>query len=739
MKKQPLGGWAARAVAVLSAMFFASGALSQNAVQQLEEVEVRADYDREVQGVFLPDVQGTKIHAGKKTSNINLEDLPEISMDNFRQAIAKTPGLVLAEESSPLVSIGYRGFNPHRMMFMQVLEDGIPIHADMYGYAESYYTPPLDAVESIEFVRGGAALMYGPQPAGAINFVMKKPPLDTPFEFQTTNFLGSFGMYSNFTSFGGTIGRFGYSGYYDHQQTDGFREANSDFFLNAWGGTFALDATGPFRSYLNFTAYDETHGEPGGVTLQGGPNAVNYDTDRFGTSRFHDRMRISRYSASLINEWDISDTTLATFRTWWTYYQRFSRRQNGGGFGTLPTGPAAQTNQIENQRFYNFGFEPRLSHNWEWLDNTHTFSGGMLFYYNWSPMLQMQGNSPTANNGSIVNQSNRESVSYSLFAENLFQFGNLAITPGFRLENIWQSVNELVNRGSFQTGAPLQDETIYNFAPLFGLGLEYEFTPEVAVYANVSQAYRPPFFTQAVPTNPNTRVEGQLQEATIVNYELGVQANPADWFTFDTSFFLIDNSDQIGTRGVNEGQITTVIENAGRSVVYGWDLYTELDFVGLADAVWNADSPVKSGGKNAVAEPRGSWVDQYGSLSAYTAFTLQSGEFISGPNLGKTPQYLSDYILRFGLTYNWRDRVKLALMSNFKGSTYADDNNTERFFIPAYSVWDLMAEVKVWRDNVSVIAGINNLFDAAYYSRIRSDGIDPSAPRNWYAGVKIEF
>ena len=51
----------------------------------------------------------------------------------------------------------------------------------------------------------------------------------------------------------------------------------------------------------------------------------------------------------------------------------------------------------------------------------------------------------------------------------------------------------------------------------------------------------------------------------------------------------------------------------------------------------------------------------------------------------------------------------------------------------------LALEVKVWRDNVSVIAGVNNLFNANYYTRIRADGIDPSAPTNWYAGVKIEF
>ena len=700
--------------------------LAQETVVKMEEVQVRADYDREVSGAFLPDVDGTKIHAGKKTSNIDLEQIPDISMDNYRQVISKTPGLVLAEENTPLLSIGYRGYDPHRMQFFQVLEDGIPIHADMVGYPEAYYTPPLDAVESVEVVRGGAALMYGPQPAGAINFVMKKPPLDTPFTLESTNILGSFDMYSNFTSFGGTLGKFGYYGYYDHQQTDGFREANSDFFLNAWGGTFALDATGPVRWYLNATAYDETHGEPGGLTLEDGPNTVNYDTNRDGTSRFYDRMRVSRYAVSVINEWDISDRTLFTFRTWFDYYLRFSRRQNGGGFGTLPTGPKAQTNQIENQQFYTYGAEPRMSHNWDWLGNTHTLTGGMMFYYDWSPRVDETGNSPTAMTGSTVNQSNRESVYYSLFAENLFQFGSFSITPGFRLENIWQSVRELVNKSSFQTGKPLQDETIYNFAPLFGLGLEYDFTPEVAVYANVSQAYRPPIFTQAVPTSPNIAVVGNLQESNIVNYEIGFQGEPVDWITWDTSVFLIDNSDQIGSRAVNDGPITTVIENSGRSIVYGWDIYTEVDFVGAANAAWNKDD-----GK--------SWVDRYGSISAYTALTLQKGQFINGPNDGKTPQYLSDYVLRFGLTYNWRDRIKAAFMGNFMGSTYAADNNPASRFIPAYNVWDLTVEAKVYKDNVSVIAGVNNVFNKDYYARIRADGIDPAAPRNWYAGVKVEF
>lgn len=738
-----LGRWVTLVVGMCLGAWTTSGMAQDGEVERLDTVIVSADYDTRIDGPFLPDVEGTRINAGKKTSNIVMTDLPEISNDNYRQVIAKTPGLVLSEETTPLLSIGYRGFEPHRLQFFQVLEDGIPIHADMFGYPEAYYTPPLDAVERIEFVRGGAALMYGPQPAGAINFVMKKPPTDTPFTLQSTNLVGSFDYYSNFSSFGGTEGRFGYYGWYNHRQTDGFREANSDYFLNAWGGTFALDATGPFRMYLNLTAYDEVHGEPGGLTLSDGPNTVNYTNDRNGTSRFHDRVRISRYAVSLITEWDVNDRTLVTFRAWWDYYRRFSRRQRGGGFGTLPTGPEAQTNSLQTQQFYTFGVEPRIRHDWDLLGETHTLTGGMLLYNTYSPRLDQRGDSPTAMTGPVRNQSIRTTWYYSIFAENKFQIGKLSITPGVRLESIWQSTSETVNVS--KPDGKFTDETAYNFVPLFGIGLEYSFTPKIQAYANVSQAYRPPIFTEAIPTSPNTIVDGNLNESFIWNYEIGFRGNPKSWLSWDTSVWLIDSSDQIGERTADNGNLT-IIENAGRSVTYGWDLATELDFVGLANELFNRPAELpeptdgKSGGKSFKSQAlQSDWVDQYGSLSAYGALTLMGAEFVSGPNDGKTPQYTPEYILRFGMVYNWRDRIKIALMSNFVGSSFADDTNTAQRFIPAYDVWDLTFECKVYRDTVSVIGGINNLFDRSYYSRIRSDGIDPAAPRNWYAGLKVEF
>lgn len=50
------------------------------------------------------------------------------------------------------------------------------------------------------------------------------------------------------------------------------------------------------------------------------------------------------------------------------------------------------------------------------------------------------------------------------------------------------------------------------------------------------------------------------------------------------------------------------------------------------------------------------------------------------------PQYLPDYVYRVGVIYNWRNRVKVAFMGTFIGSSFADASNTSSRFIPTYDV-----------------------------------------------------
>jgi Fe(3+) dicitrate transport protein len=118
---------------------------------------------------------------------------------------------------------------------------------------------------------------------------------------------------------------------------------------------------------------------------------------------------------------------------------------------------------------------------------------------------------------------------------------------------------------------------------------------------------------------------------------------------------------------------------------------------------------------------------------------LLDAEFVSGPRDGLTPQYAPDHLFRTGAIYRWRNRGKLALTGTLVDQHFADDANTPSFFIPSYSVWDLTLEWKVYREAVSVLAGINNLFDEDYYARIRGDGIDPAYGRNFYGGLSFAF
>jgi Fe(3+) dicitrate transport protein len=719
-----------------------AAAPAQEAVMtSIPEVRVvaEAESDETIQAPYLPPVQGTRIYSGKKTSVIDFDELPRITNNNYRQALTKTPGLYLSEETTPLLSIGYRGLDPSRVQYTQVLKDGIPIHADQFGYPEAYYTPPLDTVDRIEFLRGGAALLYGPQPGGALNFITHRPRQDRPFSFGTTNTFGSDNYYSNFSYVDGTSGRVGYYGYYNHRETDGFREANSEVSLDAGYLKLVLDANKSSRWIFTLDVYAEEHGEPGGLTFAtgfvGGLQAVNYNENRNGTSRFFDVFELERYFASLAWEKDFSETTRMTITGWGGYYSRFSERQRGGGFGTRPNPAAPVSMTVEHQEFYTEGIEARIRHDYELWGGTHTIAGGIQAYHTFSPRQDRLRRTLADPVGEVRNDNEREIFYLPVFVENRFHWGPLSIVPGVRIENFWQGVTEHINEDKTAAATPLADEDEHDLVPLFGLGVSYEIASKIDLYGNVSQSYRPKIFTQAVPTGGTTDVPENLDESKAVQYEIGFRGTPEDWITWDISAFLLDFDDQISTIALPGGRSTLV--NGGRAKHYGVEIAGELDLIELFDRRVVAPPAITS--KEAEPTPAARTLgERFGSLSIYANATLLEAEFVQGPLDGKTPRFAPDHLIRAGVIYRLRDRCKLALLGTFVGESFADDANTQERFVPAYTVWDLTAEVKIYKE-ISLNAGINNLFDEDYYARIANTGIDPAPGRNYYGGFSVKF
>jgi Fe(3+) dicitrate transport protein len=717
-----LGLWSTKAVAQDNAQqkkpSGKQATQTPRAASTLEQVTVKASKLDE-KGPFLPDVQGTKINAGKKTSQVNLDqELPEISNNNFRQALAKVPGVLLSEESTPLFSLGYRGLEPHRAQFIQVLKDGVPIHADMFGYPEAYYVPPLQTVEKIELVRGGGGLMYGPQPGGALNFVTHKPELDKKVRLLSENVFGSDNYFSTYEALTGTVGPLGYLGYFHERQGDGFRDANSDFEVISGGLKTVINQTGDSRLTMNYDEYHEEHGEPGGLTR------AQFDADPSVNTREFDRFRLERYYGSLKYEKEFSEDTQFDFLTYGGHYRRYSKRQRTSGttFGGVPSGANSGSNDIEEQDFYNLGFEPRIRHNYELFGNEHTLTFGTHTFMSHSPRTDQRGAGPASDSGTLRKEAVRDSWYLSVFLENLFRLGKLSITPGVRLEHFWQRIEEKLNAD--KTTVPLVDANEFDFAPLFGLGIAYEVVKGIEAYTNISQSYRPKVFTQAVPTGTNQIINEDLEEGKGVQYDFGLRGRPLPFIAWDVDYFLMSFSNQIGTSG-------NTVANQGRAHYQGMEFFTEIDMVGAYDYFNNTNH-----------------VETIGSLAPFVTLTLLDASFSAGPNDGRRPQYAPQWNLRFGTIYKWRDRVKVSLLSTFVDDHFADDANTvsatSNFNVPSYKVWDLTAEVNLFKNvrnafDVSIFGGINNLFDEHYFARVRSDGIDPANGRNIYGGVKINL
>ncbi len=213
-------------------------------------------------------VEGTNIYEGKKNELIKLEKLNgNLATNSARQVFAKVPGLNIWESDAAglQLGIGGRGLDPNRTSNFNTRQNGYDISADPLGYPESYYTPPMEALSRIEVVRGAASLQYGTQFGGMVNFVFKEGPDKKPFEFNTRNTVGSFGLFSSYNSVGGSTKLMDYFAYYQRKQGNGWRD-NESFTANSAFANTTFHITDELDIALEFTHMDYLAQQPGGLT-----------------------------------------------------------------------------------------------------------------------------------------------------------------------------------------------------------------------------------------------------------------------------------------------------------------------------------------------------------------------------------------------------------------------------------------------------------------------------------------
>ncbi|MBU6154996.1 MAG: TonB-dependent receptor plug domain-containing protein, partial [Bdellovibrionales bacterium] len=320
-----------KTILMIATLFFTCTLAARAEESKLETLRIEDSRESSFFDEPTPrDNDRTVILRGKKVTQTKLEALPELSTNNHRQAFTKVPGLLVSEVANEsFASLNYRGQgDPHESFNLLTLQDGAPIAADLYGYPASYYIPPYDWVEKIEFVRGGASLLYGPLPGGALNYQLKKPKPNTEFGAGFGLRLGSnrFKAYNLETHFSlGTTDTL-ITGH--RRLGDGFRINNSDSDITSIAIRTETRLSESEKLSVEAEHYQAEFGEAGGLALTSGANQISFFENRFASTRNNDRIQVSRTGGVLGYARKLESGTLWDSRLMIHSFDRDSFRQN---------------------------------------------------------------------------------------------------------------------------------------------------------------------------------------------------------------------------------------------------------------------------------------------------------------------------------------------------------------------------------------------------------------------------
>lgn len=705
---------------------------------QLREVTITAGQESMAMG-HLHGVENFGIYKGKKTEVVMLSEITaNVATNNPRQVYGRVTGLNIWESDGAglQLGIGGRGLNPNRTANFNTRQNGYDISADALGYPESYYTPPVEALDRIEIVRGAASLQYGTQFGGLLNFRFKRGPEDRKIAVTTRQTLGSWGFFGSFNSIGGTVlnNKLNYYGYFQYKRGDGYRP-NSDFDYQCAYASADFRATQKLSLRFDLTRMDYLAHQPGGLTDK------MFQDDPRQSVRARNWFSVDWNLSALTLNYDFSEKTRLDVRT----FGLLARRQTVGNLDRINVADFGQNRTVIDGEFKNIGQEARLLHQYSIGSLPQTLLIGYRLYSGRSTSKQGDGTDGSDADFQFINPENLENSDYefpnqnqAVFLENVFNLSaKWSLTPGLRYERIvTRSDGYYTQRVLDAAGNVIVQNKVYDHQErkrdfiIGGLGATFKPRESVELYANISQNYRAINFTDLRIVNPNFVVDSNLQDERGFTADLGVRGGKEGFFTYEVTAFYIAYNGKIGQvlRAdqpplYNDYRFRSNISDA-RNI--GLEAFGEMDVLQL------------------FAQKK-----RRARLTLFVNAAFVDARYVNtdDPSVrNKKVEMAPPVMLRSGLSYQngaWRG----AFQYGYIGKHYSDATNAERTAtavegaIPAYGVADIsMAYTWRW---LTLEASCNNLFDAAYFTRRAESypgpGIIPSDGRGIYVTLGARF
>ncbi|MBI2731283.1 MAG: TonB-dependent receptor [Sphingobacteriales bacterium] len=684
----------------------------------------------------MPEIVGTNIYAGKKNALIVLDNVQgNVVTNTMRQVLAKVPGIHIWESDGSGIQIGIaaRGLSPNRSWEFNIRQNGYDIAADPFGYPEAYYNPQLQAVQRIEVVRGQGSLQYGPQFGGMVNYILRNgSDITKPFQFETQQTVGSFGLFNSYNAVGGKTAKVHYYSFFDHRNGDGWR-ANSRFYTNAGYGTVTYYFT-PKLSLSAELMYSQIRSQqPGGIT-----DAQLQDQAKQST-RSRNWFDIKWMTPALILNYNINENTRWNTKLFATIGDRNSVGYLQGITVKDSINPATMqyNNRVLNiDQYRNYALESRIITDYHLGKMKNTVAGGIRLYTG-NTYRRADGKGTTGSDydmtviGEYARDVNFRSNNIAAFVENIFRINEkIIVIPGLRYE--WLEGSASGRNGYDTSGQPiiLQNITRSRSFILAGVGAEYHVTQATEFYGNISQAYRPIQFAnlQAPPTTDI--VDPDLKDAKGYNIDFGYRGKIKNYLQFDVSGYYLQYNNRVGTVTISTNPVRRLITNVGNSTSKGFEGYVEFN-------------PVRAFTKSTKTD-----LIVFGSYSYTDARYTKDAEKATTKLEGKWVENSPRNIFRGGVTAGYKGFLFTTQLS-YVDESFSDANNTvipganaQNGLIPSYTILDFSATYK-FNKALNIKTGLNNVFDKRYFTRraggYPGPGAMPGEARNFFVSVAMKL
>lgn len=706
-------------------------AQSYDSIFVLKEVIVTGTH---MNGIgWLNDYSGQTIYSGMKNEILLIDSLDaNTAINNTRQIIGRIPGVNITENEMggfTANGIGFRGLNPYQSIETNTRQNGYNISADLYGYNEAYYLPPMEAVKSITVLRDGATLAFGSQLGGMINYELKDGS-DKPISITSSQTGGSYGLFNSFNSIGGTINNFKYYGFLQYRRLEGWR-ANTQ--QTQWSGFASLkyNPANKLQIGVEYTLLRNLIQMPGGLNdslfyanPQQSLRSRNWLDSPWNITALHINYEMNDYiTMSLVSSYLFSERNLI-----WRNEDIPPQEPDA-----ITANLAYTPRELEREYFNTFANEFRLLSNYHFFGGKQSFSFGLRFAY--SHLERQEGaNGTTGSDFNLAQLSpweqdmNFYTTNIAPYVENIFRVTDaLSITLAVRLEYLSNNANGYAPNEAGDSNYEYVYANNKKSTRTFLLGAvsaELKPSDKTNFYFNLSQSYRPITYGELTPFGSIAKIDQNLKDASAYNFDFGFRGVVGDYLNFDVSFFFIHVKNDIGIIEQTADTLTYQFEtNTGADDHKGIEMYAELNILGglIPD-------------------------NEFGRLGIYNSFGYTEASYVSGEYNGNYVPFAPRYTNRLGIDYSL-GAFSINIQHSYTSSSYGEPANTGFSpdglvgLIPSYSVIDISAAYRV--SNYQFRFGVNNLTNRKYFT-MRTDeypgpGIIPSIGRMIYAGISLDL